>query len=432
MVTLLAFFVVLGVVVVVHELGHFTVAKLAGVRVLEFGVGFPPRLVGIRRGDTIYSLNLLPLGGFVRMAGEEDLSEPGSLANRSAGVRLAVLAAGPAMNVVLPVVLLTIFFMVPRSVPVTDVVITEVPPSSPAAEAQVLPGDVVREVDGRRVTNSADLQAGVQRRLGSDSLWVVERGGRLVGLRLQGLRLKPPSGEGAAGVVLVDARVSVASVEVASPAEVEGLRPGDLLVSVGNRRILFAEGSPASPGQALADTRTEAPGEPVPLKVLRRGAIVELSLPSDGPALAGAEWVVTPEERVSEPLWRAVPATLVQMCDIMVMFRNEVSRWISGVRPDVTGPIGIARITGEMASAGPGPLLFWTALLSMNLAIINILPVPALDGGRMTFVLLELVRGGRRISAQKERRVHLVGIAVLMSLMILLSINDIQRILTGE
>ncbi len=428
MVTLLAFIAVLGVVVLVHELGHFTAAKLAGVRVLEFGVGFPPRLLGIRRGETLYSINALPFGGFVRLTGEEDPTEPGSVAGRSALVRLIILAAGSAMNGLLPVVLFTVFFLLPHSVPITDVVILGVADGSPAAQARVLPGDVVREVDGREVNNSADLRTGVQLRLGAESSWLVERGGRLTEVRLVP-RVKPPEGEGSAGVLLADARVSVTVVQTRSFADQAGLRPGDLLIRVGDSRILFADGSPASPPKAVAAARAEAPDAEVPILVLREGDLVELSLPITAADLSGVELTVYPEARRSKPIWRAVPASITQMWDVLVMFRNEVSRWIHGVRPDPVGPIGIAQLTGEAARGGINALLFWTALLSINVGIVNLLPIPALDGGRIAFVLLELARGGRRVSPEKERVVHIAGFALLIAMLVFVSIGDIQRLL---
>ena len=208
---ILSFVVVLLVLVVVHELGHFTVAKLAKVRVLEFGVGFPPRVFSRQWGDTTYSLNLLPLGGFVRMVGEEDPTDPGSLARRSAPVRLAVLFAGSAMNAILPLLLFTIVFMLPQDAIVTRVAVLDVAADSPAERAGVEPGDVITHADGRRLDNSFELQAAVQRRLGADTTWTVERQGRTLELHLAEARVDPPEGQGATGILLADGRVPVRS-----------------------------------------------------------------------------------------------------------------------------------------------------------------------------------------------------------------------------
>ena len=426
--TILIFFAVLGVVVLVHELGHFTVAKLARVQVLEFGLGFPPRLFGFKWGETTYSLNLLPLGGFVKMMGEDDPTHPRSLARRSPWVRLAVLAAGPAMNALLPVVLLTIVFMVPRGVPVTDVVITAVAPGSPAASGGLQIGDIIREVDGRTIDNSDDLRTAVQVRLGALSEVLVQRGGTAVITHVVP-RFDPPDGEGAVGVGIADARVTVTHVATASTASVAGLRPGDLLVGVGSRMVLTAD----APSLAVAAARTTDPAAVVPISVLRGGVVIALELLAEAPDLTGMTLSVRPEERRSEPIWEAVPSALGLMRDILIIGRNEVSQWISGSAPaGLVGPIGIAQLTGEVARSGLVALVFWTALLSMSLAILNFLPIPALDGGRIAFVLLELARGGRRIPPEKEGLIHMAGFVLLMGMILVVSFNDIRRIISGE
>ena len=425
---ILSFIVVLLVLVVVHELGHFTVAKLAGVRVLEFGVGFPPRVLSRQWGDTTYSLNLLPLGGFVRMVGEEDPADPGSLAGRSAPVRLAVLGAGSAMNALLPVLLFTIAFMLPTDVIATDVVVLGVADSSPAQRAGVQPGDIITDADGRSIDNSAELQGAVLRRIGADTVWVVERAGRTLELHIAQARVDPPAGQGATGITLADGRVSVASVASGSPAAQAGLRPGDLFLRAGNFQVLD-EGDPQSGIDAWAE---RSPDEPAPLTVLRDGRLASLTVDPDPGALDGLAVDVRPSESRSEPVWRAVPMSFRQIWDVLVMFRNEISRWIAGsASVQISGPVGIAQITGEVAAAGLSPLIMWTALLSINLAIVNLLPIPALDGGRITFVLLELARGGRRLAPEKERIVNMVGFALLISAIVAVSIGDIQRLIGG-
>ncbi len=428
MTTILIFIVVLGVLVVAHELGHFTVAKLSKVKVLEFGVGYPPRIFGFTRGDTTYSLNLLPLGGFVRMLGEEDPDGPESFASKSAWRRLAVLGAGPAMNALLPVVLLTIVFMLPQPVRVTDAAVLEVAPGSPAEAAGVRAGDIVRTADGRQIDNSADLQTAIQLRLGADMTWVVERQGRLVELRIPEARVAPPPGQGAVGILLTDGRLTVTSVAPGSTAEQIGLREGDLLLRVGLLRVLN-EGDP----EAVVAGELEAdPGAPVNVDVLRSTGIASLELPPGLGGLDGLTVAARPEEPRSQGPLRALGSSIRQMWEILVLFRNEVSRWVAGSGGiQVAGPVGIAQITGDVARAGLSPLITWTALLSINLAIVNLLPIPALDGGRILFVLVELARGGRRLAPSKERVVHLVGFAVLIGAIIAISVNDIQRLLTG-
>ena len=426
--TVLIFVAIILVLVVAHELGHFTVAKLSGISVLEFGVGLPPRLFAFEFGGTVYSVNLLPIGGFVRMLGEEDPTHPTSFASKGALTRLAVLAAGPAVNAVLPIALLTFALMVPHSVPVTDIVVLDVIDGSPAAEAGVQPGDFIREADGRALDNSSDLVGAVHRRLGADISWVVERDGALVELRLAEVRIDPPEGQGATGILLRDARSTVESVESGSSAESVGLLAGDLFLSVAGASVL-SEDAPTALAVGALDA---APGEPVEILVIRGGEIVELSVGPPLSELSGYAVSVYPLASRSRPVWRAVGDSFVQMADILVSFRNEISRLIAGSSDlGFVGPVGIAQITGEVADAGLSPLITLAALLSINLAIVNILPFPALDGGRIMFVLIELARGGRRISPGKERTAHLVGFGLLMTFILMISINDIQRLVSG-
>lgn len=424
----LLFLAILGFLVVAHELGHLTAAKAAGVRVLEFGVGFPPKLLGFRWRGTDYRLNLLPLGGYVRMLGEDeaqDSSDPAAFANASAPRRLAILAAGAAVNAVLPVFLLTAVLALPQDVATADVVVTRVAPGSPAASADVQVGDVVREADGRRIDHSVSLQQAIHLRLGAESAWLMEREGERREARLIP-RVDPPPGEGAAGVEIANARVSAASVERGSAAASAGLQAGDTLVLV---RAGGASDQALTAADADAALAAASGLEDAEALVLRRGRLITLSLAGAG-ALDGAAWAERPPESRRLPLWSAFVGSFQWMGDILVAFRNELSRVAAGTTPlQVAGPVGIAQLTGEVATGGSRSLVVWTALLSMNLAIVNLLPLPALDGGRIAFVLVELARGGRRLAPDKERLAHMAGFAVLMAGVLLISVNDIRRLL---
>ena len=173
--SVLPFLFILIVLVVIHELGHFVTAKLAGIRVLEFGIGYPPRLFAVRRGDTEYSVNVLPLGGFVRLLGEEDPSDPKSLAAQPASTRLVVMGAGSFMNFVLAVVLFSVALMIPREMGIGRAVIAQVVPDSPAAKAGLKPGDVIQEVGGREIESVSDASYTIRLHLGEDTEMVVRR-----------------------------------------------------------------------------------------------------------------------------------------------------------------------------------------------------------------------------------------------------------------
>ncbi len=346
-VTIIVFILVLGLLIFVHELGHFVAARLVGVKVEEFGMGFPPRIFAIKRGETEYSLNLIPLGGFCKLLGEEDPSESRSLASKRPLTRLFVLGAGPVMNAVLPIVLLSIAFMIPRQVVVGDVRIEEVAPNSPAAEAGIEPGDTVLSINGQSIRNIGD--------------------------------------------VIYDTHLSL-----------------------GEETTLELEGSDGSPKVVTLVPRWDPPeGE---------GAMgVSLSL------------VNTYEISESYPFWEAVPKGATTLWETFGLLRNEVRSWFAkGTAPQVGGPVAIFQLTGEASEAGPSYLLQFAAFLSLNLAIINLFPLPALDGGRIVFVLLEVVRRGKRVSARTEGFVHLVGFAMLIGLMLVITFVDISRAIRGE
>ena len=342
--TIVSFIGILIVLVFAHEFGHFITAKLARVKVEEFGIGFPPRIFSFKRGETTYSINAIPLGGFTKMVGEEDPSLPGSLASKSIPIRVLVLSAGSLMNILLPVFLFAISFMIPHNVILEKVQVQEVAQGSPAQTAGIEPGDTILEINGHTIQNRADVGYYIQLYLGTQVSILLQRGEQSPNEVNLVPRWNPPAGQGATGI-------SITGVDSTTSRE-------------------------------------------------------------------------------SVPIWKAVPSSIVHCWDILVLFRNEVIRWfIGGTAPQITGPIGIAEITGQVAKAGVSPLLEFAALISINLAIINIFPFPGLDGGRLIFVFLEWVRRGKRISPKREGLVHLIGFAVLLLLILVVSYYDIAHII---
>ena len=346
-ITIVAFLGILVVIILVHELGHFITAKASGVRVDEFGLGFPPRLLSVRRGETLYSLNAIPLGGFVKMAGEEDPKVPRSLASKSIGTRLLVLSAGSLMNFLLPLLLFSIAFMIPHNLVMGQVMIKEVAPDSPAARAGIKPGDTVLSVNEQPVNNNGDLYRYIQLNLGKEITILVQHDD-LTTENVQVIpRWKPPKGQGATGIV----------------------------ISTSDPTVI----------------------------------------------------------RQHYPFWKAIPMGVITCIETFVLFKNAIVSMIIGVAPvELAGPVGIAQLTGEVAKAGISPLLEFAAFLSINLAIINIFPLPALDGGRIAFVLLEGVRRGKRISPKREGLIHFIGFTMLMAVIVAITYQDIIRIISGE
>ena len=381
---------ILGFLIFIHELGHFVTAKWFGIKVTEFGFGFPPRIAGIRYGETVYSINWIPLGGFVRMVGEEDPSDPRGFARQSVLRRAIVLSAGSFMNLVVPVVIFTILFILPQNVVVGSVGISGVAPRSPAQEAGLRPGDVVLAVNGRRIDNHADLIQRVMAKLGSEVDLTVRRGSAIGGFRT--------SPEFAA----------VEKVRVRARLNPPDLRVVDTVADP-EKEVSLAEARRYDAELKVGDTLTQG----------AVGVIIGTSNPR----------VV----KRSHPFWEAVPMAVERIRDVLLITKNGLVRWaVGGPDPGVTGPIGIAQVTGEVAKAGISPIFELTALISISLGIVNILPIPALDGGRLTFVAIEWIRRGKRVSPQREGLVHLIGFALLITFIVFVSYFDVVRLLNGD
>ena len=541
------FLAVLGPLIILHELGHFFAARLTGTKVLEFGIGYPPRLAGFwtgrtevriaadtqfeqsergdapTRGSTIsiaahraadgrlvarrvrsyagsradtatfigaralvigkirearedslvvaemlWSINLLPLGGFTRMLGEEDPRAEGSLAGKSRRKRTITLLAGPLVNAVVPFILFPAVLMLPQDVRVGDVSVVQVMPDSPAEAAGLRDGDRIVRVDGRSIENIPDLQEAVTLRLGAESRWEVRKAiadphpqpgaspyqyrPELETVTVEP-RWKPPRREvvrvatdprtqvSLSKARLYDPGVGLASTlrVVPGPTDTVGeisladawedfrrdIQAGDVL------NVVEAVSDPLR-DISLADARRYDPTLGV-TTVLQEGA-VGVTIATDN---------VRVESR-GLPLWEAVPTGFRSVMDTLVITKNAIFGKIVGSSnpqfsgPVGLGPVGIGQLTGEIATAdAPSTakvitLVNLAGLVSISLAVLNILPIPALDGGRLLFIAIEWLRGGKRISPEREGLVHLVGFGVLLGLVALVSVQDIMRIFRGE
>jgi regulator of sigma E protease len=346
-ISILSFLAVIVVLILAHEMGHFFTAKATGVKVEEFGLFYPPRLLSVTRGGTRYSLNAIPLGGFVKMAGEEDPEVPGSLASKSIVTRLLVLSAGSLMNFLLPLLLFSIAFMVPHNTVMGKVIVEEVDLDSPAALAGISPGDTILSINEKPVNSGNDVYRYIQLNLGNEITILVQHQDATTENMQLVPRWRPPEGQGAIGILYSTTEASIV--------------------------------------------------------------------------------------RQHYPFWKAIPMGFGSCIETFVLFKNGIVSMIIGTIPvEIAGPVGIAQLTGEVAQAGISPLLEFAAFLSINLAIVNMFPLPALDGGRIAFVLLEWVRRGKRISPKAEGLIHLIGFALLMVFFLAITYQDIVRIISGE
>ncbi len=332
--TFIASILIFGVLILVHELGHYFVARLTGIRVLELAIGFGPKLIGWTRNGTDYSLRVVPLGGFCRMLGEnpEEAAEPDSFPQQSILKRAATLFAGSAMNLVLALVLFFIIFFFIVGVPDTDsATIGYIVDDSPAEEAGIEAGDTITAIDGNSVSTWDEVLTTISAKPEQEIILEIERDGTVT--------------------------VFAVTTELAPQPE-------------GNRGVIGI------------------------------GPMIDMY--SFFPSL------VVSFERFG---------------DIMTALYQVVA----GQAPlDVAGPVGIVHTIGEVAQTGFVNLLVLTALISINLGIINLLPIPALDGGRLLFLLIEAVRG-RPIEPEKEGFIHFIGFALLIALILLVTYQDILR-----
>ncbi len=553
-------FPVLGFLVFIHEMGHFLTAKWFGITVKEFGFGFPPRLIGFRfsPGGTIYSINWIPLGGFVRMVGEHgegieegryvrqkpeknvilvrgrhnypdfyglfavprdasqedirrsyvelveliqlreperrdrmlhtlqiaysELSNPEKRAaydemirnvkmepadppdyygllevsskatqeeidkgyedlvrlinekkpdNRAGLVRYAehahsvlsdpesrasydrrmravvpqevsfatqsvlkravVLVAGSFVNLVFPIIVFAVMFALPHDVPSGRVVITAVAPDSPAEQAGLTSGDTVVAVNGNELETHADLMQEVMSSLGEQTELTVQRGVFITG------NPSPQPTTGGHEIVSLVPRVKPPELRVVEQV----IDPAEEVSLVDARRY--------QPNLQVGDTLTQG---------------------------AMGVMIGTFDTRMVErdySVVQAVPMSFQQMWDVLTLTRTSIVRWASGgPDPGLSGPVGIARVTGEVAQIGISPLLQLTAIISISLGIVNLLPIPALDGGRLVFVVIEFLRGGKPISPRREGMAHLIGFLVLIGLIVVISYFDIVRLINGD
>jgi len=213
-ITILVFAVILIVLILTHEIGHFAAAKLCKVKVEEFGIGFPPRLFSFKKGETIYSINAIPIGGFTKLLGEEDPSMPGSLASKSIAARTFVLSAGSLLNILLPILLFTASFMIPHDIAIEKVLIKEVANGSPAQMAGIEAGDQILKVNDRSIRNRAELSYNIQLNLGQEISMVIQKPDFTKKTVVIRPRWNPPEGQGATGVVLTSADATIAKESI--------------------------------------------------------------------------------------------------------------------------------------------------------------------------------------------------------------------------
>lgn len=419
------FLLVLTVLVFVHELGHYLLARRNGVRVEVFSIGFGRELFGWRdRAGTRWKFSVIPLGGYVKMFGDSDatsglpavglarLSDAErevSFHYKRLGQRTAIVAGGPAANFVFAIVVLALLFMT-HGQPFTPAEVGQVTPGSAAETAGIKPGDVIVSIDGHSIDRFEDVQAAVRlNELGAPMEIAVRRGTQAITLQVS------PSPLLGIGRDVPD----VSEVLAGSAAEQAGIKPGDRIKSIAGQ-----------PAERLEDVqqalRAKKPGADVEIVVERAGA--SLTLHAKIPPLvlgighSGVEYI------------RRDPATatlhaVAETWNLSSMTLQALWQIVTGTRAtdELGGPLRIAQISGQVAQGGIVPLLWFMAVLSINLGLINLFPVPVLDGGHLLFYAAEAIRG-KPLGQRAQEYGFRIGLALVLTLMVFATWNDLVHI----
>ncbi len=417
---------VLGVLVFVHELGHFLVAKWLGVRVLSFSIGMGPRLFGFEKNGTDYRISILPLGGFVRMAGDspdatDRQGEPDEFLERPWWARALITAAGPFANLILAFVINVAVYLIGIHSPDFPSTVGHVAPQSTVERAGLHEWDKIETLDGRPGRTMRQLAAAVDHvvkgKAGEDAPLVVSRGGQLVNLHI-------PRHDAARFAEELDWNTGtvIGRVFLGLPAYQAGLREGDEILSVdGNRVVNWTD---------LSGRIRKSPETPLMLRVRRGAQVFPVMVKTTPDSVIGISLpeTITSVERF--PLSEALPLGVRQT--LYAAGQIYAGLWSFATNPiklssSVAGPIAIAQVARDQARSGLDQLLSFASFISVALMAMNLLPIPILDGGHVLFSILEGIRR-RPLSFRTQAAFQRVGLAVLGGLVIFSFANDLTRV----
>jgi regulator of sigma E protease len=427
--SLWAFLFVLGVLIFVHELGHFLMARRLGVRVLTFSLGFGPKLLKFKRGDTEYAISAIPLGGYVKMAGENPdearSGQPDEFLSKTKWERFLVYIMGPAMNLLLAFVVTAAVLYQGAESPAYEQeppIVGTVVDDSPGARAGMRPGDRVVSVGGREMKTWDQFFIEIGTRAGRETELVIDRGGQRETITVTPApQTKYEVGEIG---VLPKTRLQLAEVTPGMAAERAGLRRGDVILAI--------DGKPDPEQQALIAHIKSNPDRPIRLSILRDGQPMDITVTPEGKqgsALVGI--------RISPYEFRVIRPGFVESLRLSLTKNWEWTRLIfrtlgglftreTSVR-QLMGPVGIAELSGGAAQLGWVHLFNLMAMISLNLGLLNLMPIPVLDGGHIFIMMLEGI-ARRDFSVRMKEKMLLAGFVVLMMLMVTVIYNDLMRV----
>jgi regulator of sigma E protease len=432
---------VLGLMIFIHEAGHFLAAKAFGIRVLTFSFGFGKRLIGFKRGDTDYRLSALPFGGYVKMAGEDPSAvhgdDPGEFLSRPRWQRFVVVVMGPTMNVLLALAVLAGLYRFHFQKPAYKeqaAVVGEVEPGSPAAEAGIRPGDLIAKLDGLENPKWEDVELKTIMAPGEALPVRIVRDGRALDLTVK------PKAEGSEQLGYAGWQACVPTlvgvVQSGLPAAKAGVKPGDQIVGMDGHHITcWQDLHPAlQAANAGVIAHSGSEGRPVELAVLRDGKPVLIAVRAVYGDIEGAQrWYIGILPRsavvVSQLPWgQAIEASIsdnIRSCAVTFDAIGKILTRKMSPR-SLSSPIGIAQFAGEAYRAGITDLLAVVAFISLQLGIFNLLPIPVLDGGVILLLAIEgIIR--RDLSLSLKERIVQIGMAFLLMLVVFTVYNDIVK-----
>ena len=439
------FLVVLGILVAFHELGHFLAARWVGVKVLKFSLGFGPKLLGRQVGETEYLVSAIPLGGYVKLFGEDEAEaitpedSKRSFVHQSLWGKVLIVSAGPGFNFILAYLIFAAWLSTGYTLPVPSFkdiapVLEAVAPDSPAAKAGLMVGDQIKKIDGRDIATRVELLDAAAKGKGAPLTLEVLRDGRIQTLTVTptAAAIQSQKGEEAGYYLGIEEIPPVVNEVVpGKPAAAAGFKEGD--------RVLAIDGALIHTWTQMTALVKDSPGKTLRVDVLRDGHRVSLAVTpaaesttvNGQPVQVGKIGIAGPDRSLMksatplaavynglEATWKWTELTIVGLYKMII---GDISS------KNIGGPLTIAKISGEAAAQGPANVIFLIALLSINLGVLNLLPIPILDGGHLLFFLIEGIL--RKPLGERQRELaQQVGLVLLVGVMIFAFWNDLERI----
>jgi len=433
-ISILTVFACLFVIICIHEFGHYITVRAAGVKVLEVGFGLPPRLFAFKRGDTEYSFNLILLGAFVRPEGEQDATIPGGLAGKSPWARMGVSAAGPLANIFLAFVLISIYLMIPTDTIVGNgVMVNQVNAGEPAEDAGIQSEDIIMTVNGEEIHSSIDLRDAINSsEEGSEIEITLTRDGENISTSLIP-EYNPETGRLMMGIIMSDLGVVVTQVNEGSPAEEAGIQPGDVLLTVDGKRVYDMD-------ELTEEINSVDAGEEVTLRLQRGIEFIYINnlmpeVTSDDQLSIGVDgkWVETYIESKRHPFFQAIAKGGELLVRVPGMIVDSFTDTDEDYGEAFVGPVGVVQITGETTTEYGFSAIVWLAgILSLGVGLFNLIPIPPLDGGGILIAGVEGARRGKRLSPRAMQITYAVGAALIFTVFIMITYNDILRLIRGD